>query len=475
MLIPVILSGGVGSRLWPLSREHYPKQLLSLLGGQSFLQATALRLDGLEDSLPPLLVCNHIHRFLVMEQLHEIGIAPLSIVLEPVGRNTAPAVALAALAALERENDPVLLVLPADHLMQDTPAFQRAVMAGLPVAREGRLLTFGIAPERAETGYGYIRTGERLGDSAYQVAAFKEKPDAETAAGYLASGEYFWNSGIFMFRARRYLEELERHAPAILEICRRSFQEVGLDVENNFLHVNAEHFVHCPGDSIDYAVMEHTDRAAMIPLAAGWNDIGAWSALWEVSLRDEAGNVHLGDVLSDQVENSYLRAEHRLLAAVGVKNLVVVETADAVLVAHKDKVQDVKNIVSRLKQTRRCEADLHRKVYRPWGTYETLESAERFKVKRITVKPGASLSLQMHYHRSEHWVVVKGTARIVRDNETMIISENQSTYIPLGVRHRLENPGKLPLEIIEVQSGPYLEEDDIVRYEDSYGRRAEEC
>ncbi len=471
MLTPIILSGGAGSRLWPLSREHYPKQLLALLGEQTMLQATLQRLQGIPHLAPPIIVCNESHRFLVAEQLRTLGVQASAILLEPVGRNTAPAAAIAAMAAQEKDPGGELLLLPADHIIQDIPRFHTAITQALHLAQQDYLVTFGIVAQQAETGYGYIKAGDTLDDKAScRVAAFVEKPDALTAASYLSRGDYFWNSGMFLFKAQRYLDELGLHAGDILEACERAFDNVSLDMDSDFQRLDKQDFLACPSNSIDYAVMEHTDKAAMVPLDAGWNDIGAWSSLWTVSDKDEQGNVCQGDVLLKDCKNSYLRAEYRLLAALGVKDVVVVETADAVLVAHKDKVQDVKHIVAELKQTQRNEVDLHRKVHRPWGTYETMDQETRFKVKRITVKPGASLSLQMHHHRSEHWIVVKGTARIYRDGESFLLTENQSTYIPLGTRHRLENPGKLPLEIIEVQSGGYLGEDDIVRFEDDYGR-----
>jgi mannose-1-phosphate guanylyltransferase/mannose-6-phosphate isomerase len=459
----------VGSRLWPLSRESYPKQLLALAGNHTLLQNTVTRLDGLANLSAPLMVCNESHRFLVAEQLRNIGVSPAHIILEPVGRNTAPAAAVAALAAIADDPDAVLLVLPADHLIANAVAFREAVTAGVPLAQANYLVTFGIVPNRPETGYGYINATDFIEDTiALSVKRFVEKPDLETAQRYVDSGEYYWNSGMFLFKASQYLKELEAFAPDILQACRQAIDNAGEDTD--FLRLETTTFKACPSDSIDYAVMEHTKGAVVIPLDAGWNDVGAWSSLWEVSEQDSDGNVTMGDVLSENVRNSYLRAEHRLLTAIGVDNLMIVETADAVLVAHKDHVQDVKQIVSRLKASERREAELHRKVYRPWGSYEGIDAEARFQVKHITVNPGASLSLQMHYHRSEHWVVVKGTARITRGDESLILSENQSTYIPLGVKHRLENPGKVPLELIEVQSGSYLGEDDIVRFDDVYGR-----
>lgn len=476
MIVPVILSGGAGTRLWPLSRELYPKQLLPLVGEQTMLQETVTRLRGLADLGAPLVVCNESHRFLVAEQLRAIGVKPSAIVLEPVGRNTAPAVAVAALLAGAAGDDPLLLVLPADHVIADSAALRAAVQAGAGLAEEGRLLTFGIVPDKPETGYGYIRAGAPLGVrgpdpspfTPSAVAEFVEKPDLATAQRYVASGDYFWNSGMFMFRASAFLAELERFAPEMLAACRKAVAVSARDLD--FTRLDVEAFAACPGDSIDYAVMEKTAAAAVIPLDAGWSDVGSWSALWEVGEQDASGNVLSGDVLLEEVSNSFIYAGSRLVAAVGIEDHVVVETADAVLVARKDKVQQVKAIVQQLNARQRGEAVLHRRVNRPWGAYECIDSAERFQVKRITVSPGASLSLQLHHHRAEHWIVVKGTARITKGDEVLTLSENQSTYIPLGMAHRLENPGRIPLEIIEVQSGSYLGEDDIVRFEDNYGR-----
>lgn len=469
MLTPVILSGGSGSRLWPLSREHYPKQLLALIGEDTLLQATVKRLIGLPGQSAPLMVCNETHRFLVAEQLRRIGISPSHIILEPIGRNTAPATAVAALISMNYHPETLLLILPADHLIAQVETFQNAVKAGVPLAQAGYLVTFGIVPTHPETGYGYINARESIEDTVVlSVERFVEKPDFETAKQYVDSGEYYWNSGMFLFKASRYLEELEKFAPNIVGACRQAIDNALED--KDFLRLDPAAFRACPSNSIDYAVMEHTHAAAVVPLDAGWSDVGAWSSLWEVSEQDSNGNVIIGDVLLEDVRNCYLRADNRLLAVIGVEDQIIVETADAILVVHKDQVQSVKNIVSRLKAADRPEANLHRKVYRPWGSYEGIDNETRFQVKHITVNPGASLSLQMHYHRSEHWVVVKGTAQITRGEDTFILSENQSTYIPLGIKHRLANPGKLPLEIIEIQSGSYLGEDDIVRYEDAYGR-----
>lgn len=466
MIVPVILSGGTGSRLWPLSREVYPKQLLPLVDQHTMLQNTALRVQGIEDLAPPLVVCNEAHRFMVAEQLRQLDLQPRAVILEPLGRNTAPAVAVAALKALEGGDDPLLLVLPADHIIRDAPGFREAVARVAPHAKAGKLATFGILPTHPETGYGYIQAGGE--GEVSPVQAFVEKPDLETAKGYLVAGGYFWNSGMFLFRASRFLEELEKFQPEIPAACREALAAAREDLD--FLRLDAEAFGRCPSDSIDYAVMEHTQDAVVAPLDVGWNDVGAWSALWEVGEQDAHGNVAQGDVLCEDSQGCYLRAESRLLATVGVENLVVVETPDAVLVAHRDRVQDVKAIVERLKRGGRLEGHSHRKVYRPWGSYDSIDHEDRFQVKRITVNPGAALSLQMHHHRAEHWVVVRGTAKITRNDEVILLSENQSTYIPLGATHRMENPGKIPLEIIEVQSGSYLGEDDIVRFDDVYGR-----
>jgi mannose-1-phosphate guanylyltransferase/mannose-6-phosphate isomerase len=473
MIFPVILSGGIGSRLWPLSREYYPKQLLALINQYSLLQDTVKRLEGLNDLAAPLIVCNENHRFLVAEQLRSIGVIPSPIILEPSGRNTAPAVAVAALTALPNEKEAILLVLPADQTITDTAAFREAVVKGVPLAEAGYLVTFGIIPSRPETGYGYIHAVDAIEDSgAFLVEHFVEKPSLDAANQYVASKKYYWNSGMFLFKASTYLNELQKFAPDIFGASRQAVDNAIEDMD--FLRLDESSFKACPSNSVDYAVMEHTQAAVVIPLNAGWNDVGAWSSLWEMSEQDVEGNVVKGDVLIAGVRNSYLRAEHRLLAAVGINDCIVVETADAVLVAHRERVQEVKGIVERLQSSKREEALLHRKVYRPWGSYETLDAEIGFQVKRLTVNPGATLSLQLHYHRSEHWVVVKGTAQVIRGEETFILSENQSTYIPLGIRHRLGNPGKLPLEIIEVQSGNYLGEDDIVRYDDVYGRHHED-
>jgi len=470
MLIPVILSGGSGTRLWPLSRELYPKQLLPLVGDHTMLQETARRVEGLAGVGAPVVVCNESHRFMVAEQLRELGTRPSAIVLEPVGRNTAPAVAVAALVALQSTKDgqgPVLLVLPADHVILDVESFREAVIAGMAAAEAGKLVTFGIVPDRPETGYGYIRRARGDGP-AYPVAEFVEKPDLDTAVRYVQSGEYFWNSGMFMFRARAFLGELKRHAPGMLAACEKAVAEAKHDLD--FTRLDAATFGACPSDSIDYAVMEKTAEAVVVPLDAGWSDVGSWSALQDALPRDESGNVISGDVITEGATGCYLHATSRMIAAVGLADHVVVETKDAVLVAPRDKVQDVKALVNQLKAKGRYETSLHREVFRPWGSYDSIDSGERFQVKRLVVKPGASMSLQLHHHRAEHWIVVSGTARITRGEETFLLGENESTFIPMGTRHRIENPGKVTLHIIEVQSGSYLGEDDIVRFEDVYGR-----
>jgi mannose-1-phosphate guanylyltransferase/mannose-6-phosphate isomerase len=468
MLVPVILSGGAGTRLWPLSRELYPKQLLPLVSRHTMLQETLRRLDGLAISAP-IVVCNEAHRFLVAEQLRAIDCKPAAIVLEPIGRNTAPAIALAAHAALAADQgDALLLVLPADHVIDDLAAFHESVEVASVVAREGLLVTFGVVPTMAETGYGYIRRG-RLEAGAYRIAEFIEKPALERAQLLVSSGDYYWNSGMFLFRARRYLEELDRYAPDIASVCRTSFAAATRDLD--FTRIDAKTFEACRSESIDYAVMEKTADAAVVPLDAGWSDVGSWASLHAACERDGHGNTLTGDVMIEDTRGSYLYSESRLVATVGLRDCVVVETKDAVLVAHKDHVREVKKLVERLKSAGRYEHSLHREVFRPWGSYDSLDNGERFQVKRLIVRPGGVLSLQVHHHRAEHWVVVNGTARITRGEETFLLEENQSTYIPVGVQHRIENPGRIPLHIIEVQSGGYLGEDDIVRLEDSYGRK----
>jgi mannose-1-phosphate guanylyltransferase/mannose-6-phosphate isomerase len=468
-IYPVILSGGSGSRLWPLSREYFPKPLLPLVSEKTLLQDTATRLDSLNEQGDAVYVCNEEHRFLVAEQVAELGKTPSTIILEPEGRNTAPALTLAALYLVKRDADAMMVVMPADHVMTAPQQFVEAVEQGCHNAEQGALVTFGIVPASPETGYGYIKRDEQVDDTgAYRVAQFVEKPDRETAEQYVSEGDYFWNSGIFLMRADRWLDEISQHRPDIIKVCRQAMNK-GLQ-DSDFFRVNRQDFHKCPADSIDYAVMEKTDRAVMMPISAGWSDIGAWSALWDVCPQDEDGNVKQGDVIAEDTRNAFLVAQHRCLATVGLDNVVVVETADAVLVASKDKAQDVKAIVSRLKESGREEHKVHRQVYRPWGSYEGIDEGPRFQVKRLTVKPGAQLSLQMHHHRAEHWVVVKGTARVTCGDQIFDLHENESTYIPIGQRHRLVNPGNIPLEVIEIQSGSYLGEDDIVRFEDVYDR-----
>lgn len=466
-LHPVILCGGSGTRLWPLSREMFPKQLLALTNEFSLLQNTVQRLKPLT-AAPALFICNENHRFLVAEQLRQISEEAHRILLEPAGRNTAPAVALAALQVQQQNGDGILLVLPSDHVIAKGDAFVTAVQQAVTQAQSGKLVTFGIVPTQPETGYGYIRRGAAINGDVSAVAQFVEKPALETAKAYVASGEYLWNSGMFVFRASDYLKELEQHRPDILAACRAAMAVQNKD--HDFIRIDAAAFKACPEDSIDYAVMEKTANAAVVSLDAGWSDIGSFAALWEESEKDAQGNATKGDVMLEGASNCYVNAEGRLVAVIGAEDLVVVETADAVLVARRDAVQDVKKIVASLKKQGREETNTHRRVYRPWGYYEGIDNGERYQVKRIGVNPGASLSLQMHYHRAEHWIVVNGTAEVTCEDKTFLVTENQSTYIPLGHKHRLKNPGKIPLEMIEVQSGTYLGEDDIVRFEDTYGR-----
>jgi mannose-1-phosphate guanylyltransferase/mannose-6-phosphate isomerase len=474
---PVILSGGAGTRLWPLSREQYPKQLLSFHGEHTLLQQTVQRLDGLSRLVgqveEPIIVCNEQHRFLVAEQLRSIDCKPAAILLEPVGRNTAPALTVAAMASMKAGDDAVLLVMPADHVIINIDQYQKAVNEAVGLAEKGTLVTFGIVPTHAETGFGYIRKGAAIeNSSASAISAFVEKPDTATAQTYVDSGKYLWNSGLFVMRSSVWLEQMEKRQPDMLAACREAYQAASDDLD--FSRLEPKAFEACPADSIDYAVMEKLDavEAAVVPLDAGWSDLGAWSAIWEVGDNSKDGNVIKGDVLSHGCRNNLFHSEHRLVAGVGVEDLLVVETADAVLVAHKDHAQDVKKIVEQLKDDGRSERLVHRQVFRPWGSYEGIDAGERFQVKRIVVKPGASLSLQMHQHRAEHWIVVKGTAKVTCGDKEFLLSENESTYIPIGEKHRLENTGTLPLEIIEVQSGSYLGEDDIVRFEDIYGRES---
>ncbi len=468
MIIPVLLSGGVGSRLWPISRQLYPKQFLPLVEDEvSLLQATHAR------TLPvgghsPIVVCNEEHRFLVAEQLKSAGVRSMDIILEPCGRNTAPAAALAAMCAIERDENALILLLPADHAISIPEAFVEAVSAGESRAAKGDLVTFGVSPLAPETGYGYIHASAADKNGCCAINQFVEKPDLKTAEQYLANGDYYWNSGMFLFSAAKYLEELGKHAPELLKQSKAAYDASVRDLD--FIRVNEEEFAACPSDSIDYAVMEHTKNGVMIPLDCGWSDVGSWTSLWDIGDRDANNNVCRGDVILEGVSNSYIHSESRLTAALGVSDVVIVETPDAILVAEKSKVQDIKLLVNKLKDTQREEAEAHTRVYRPWGSYESLVNADRFQVKRIIVNPGHTLSLQMHHHRAEHWIIVKGSATVTCGEEEFILGEDQSTYIPLGNKHRLANPGVIPLELIEVQTGSYLGEDDIVRFEDVYGR-----
>ena len=467
-VIPVILSGGAGTRLWPLSREMYPKQLLSLTGKQTMLQDTARRLAAIAGAIPPIVVCNEAHRFTVAEQIHALDIQPSAILLEPSGRNTAPAVALAALKALKMDPNATLVVAPADHVIRDAGKFQQAAEVAVALAQHEKLITFGIVAHAPESGYGYIRRGEGAGP-AYPVAQFIEKPPLDLALQYVAGGDYYWNSGMFVFKASRYLAELNSLAPDILAACTAAFQAAKTDLD--FVRIDKAEFIKCRSESIDYAVMEKTQDALVLPLDVGWSDVGSWSSLFDVLPADEEGNVLQGDVMVHDTHDCYVHSTSRLVAAVGMEDHIIVETKDAILVAPKDRVQDVKDLVAKIKKSGRTESALHREVFRPWGSYDSIDSGERFQVKRLSVKPGGVLSLQMHHHRAEHWVVVQGAARITRNDETFLLAENESTFIPVGATHRIENPGKVPLHIIEVQSGSYLGEDDIVRFEDNYGRK----
>ncbi len=470
MILPIIMSGGSGSRLWPLSRALHPKQFLTLLNENTLLQETINRLDN-GKFLDPLIICNSEHRFIVAEQLRTNDTAASEIILEPEGKNTAPAIALAALAAVAKGDDPLLLVLAADHVIKDVPAFQRAVVDAKAFAEQDKLVTFGIVPTHAETGYGYIKQGMKkaLSDATgFDVDSFVEKPNSATAQTYLDSGDYFWNSGMFMFKASRYLEELAKFSPEMLAVCTKAYASKAQDLD--FTRISADIFAKCPENSVDYAVMEHTNDAIVVPMNAGWSDVGSFSSLWEVSEKDEYGNVNHGDIISHNTTNSYINAGHKLVTTVGVDNLVIVETKDALLVANKAQVQHVKTIVEKLKAQDRYEYKHQREVFRPWGKYDSLDFGVRDQVKRITVNPGAKLSIQMHHHRAEHWIVVSGTASVTNGDKTFLVTENESTYIPLGQVHALENPGKVLLEMIEVQTGSYLGEDDIVRFDDKYGR-----
>ena len=467
MIIPIIMAGGSGTRLWPLSRSLYPKQFLSLINENSLLQETLKRLDGL-NCLPPVIVSNNEHRFIVAEQLRQFGVDDFQIILEPVGRNTAPAVALAALKSLELHGDHHMLVLAADHAIQDIEAFHAAVLAAEQESVDNKLVTFGIVPTKPETGYGYIKKGEQVKNSVFKVNSFVEKPDLETAKNYLEQKCYLWSSGMFMFKASVYLDELKKFRPDILAACKESLSSASTDLD--FIRLNSDVFAECPDESIDYAVMEKTQDCVVIPLDADWSDIGSWTSLWEISEKDEHENVSHGDVINYNSRNNYIYSEGSLISTVGVNNLIIVQTKDALLVAQQDNVQDIKKIVEILKKQKRSEHISHREVYRPWGRYDSVERGDRYQVKRITVKPGECLSTQMHHHRAEHWVVVAGTAKVTCGERTFFVTENESTFIPIGTVHTLENPGKIPLEVIEIQSGVYLGDDDIVRLSDKYGR-----
>jgi mannose-1-phosphate guanylyltransferase/mannose-1-phosphate guanylyltransferase/mannose-6-phosphate isomerase len=477
-IIPVILAGGSGTRLWPLSRDMFPKQLIPLTSELTMLQNTVHRLSGLDNLSSPIIICNEKNRFMTAEQLRAIDVAAETIILEPVGRNTAPAVAVAALKGLSVDPESVLMVLPADHHIADGARFHEALRTGVALAAKDFLVTFGIVPAAPETGYGYIKKGAPLGNrtgsgaggamAAHAIDQFVEKPDIKVAEGYVASGNYCWNSGMFMFKASAVLEELNRHAPEMVAACKKAMKAGREDLD--FFRLDPEAFAECPSDSIDYAVMEKTDRGAMIPMDAGWNDLGSWEALWQVGGKDAHDNVIKGDVLVHDVKNSYLHSTGRLISAVGLENHIVVETPDAVLISPRNRVQDVKRLVNRLKADERTESETHRKMYRPWGASESVQSSERFEVKRLTVKPEARISLQKHFNRAEHWIVVKGTAMVVKDKETFLLKEDESIYIPAGVVHRLENPGKIDLELIEIRTGSYLGENDIERFDDDYGR-----
>lgn len=468
-MIPVILSGGGGTRLWPMSRTHYPKQFLPLTGERTMLQETLTRLSGLADLEPAIVIANNNHRFLVAEQLQSIGADNSHILLEPVGRNTAPAVALAAFCAQAEGSDPLLLVLPADHVISDTAAFHEALCRGQQQAENGQLVTFGVTANAPETGFGYIKRGAaQETEGAFTVAEFVEKPDSVTAQTYLDSGQYYWNSGMFLFKASVYLEELKEFEPAVYEATRAAFAASQRDLD--FLRIDTNHFASSPNIAIDYAVMERTQKAIVVALDAGWNDLGSWSSMWEHTEKDEHNNAIRGDVITEQSSDNLIFAEDRLVTTIGVSGLAIIQTTDAILVADIEKVQDVKKIVDALKSQERLETDFHSKVHRPWGNYEGIALGDRYQVKCIEVKQGSTLSLQMHHHRAEHWIVVSGTAEVTKGEETFLLSENQSVFIPLGVKHRLKNTGSIPLRIIEVQSGSYLGEDDIVRFEDVYGR-----
>ncbi len=468
MIKPVILCGGSGTRLWPLSRQAYPKQFINLHGNATMLQDSITRQSGL-DASDAIFVCNEEHRFLTAEQIRAHGFKHSGIILEPIAKNTAPAIALAALQAIAKGEDPVLLILPADHVIKDTNAYQAIIKKAMHQAENGGILTFGVVPSKPETGYGYIHAGKRVeNDEIYYVNTFVEKPDIITAEKYYKCGDYLWNSGIFMFRAVCYLEELEKFRPDILEACKKAM--AGAKEDLDFIRIDKKAFESCPADSIDYAIMEKTDKAMVVKMEASWSDIGSWRALWDINDKDEQGNSIKGDVIAHNTQNSLIMSESRLVAVQGLENAVVIETKDAVLVTSMDQAQEIKTLVGRLESMDRGEIKYHREVYRPWGKYDRMDAGDRFQVKRITVKPGAKLSVQMHHHRAEHWVVVSGSAKVCIGEKSILLTENQSAYIPLGETHSLENPGKIPLNIIEVQTGSYLGEDDIVRFEDRYGR-----
>ncbi|MDR3434531.1 MAG: mannose-1-phosphate guanylyltransferase/mannose-6-phosphate isomerase [Rouxiella aceris] len=472
MILPVIMAGGTGSRLWPMSRELYPKQFLRLYGEQSMLQETVTRLNGLRVS-EPLVICNEQHRFLVAEQLRQINRLSNNIILEPAGRNTAPAITLAALSAIADGDDPLLLVLAADHVIENPAAFHQAVEDAIPYAEQGKLVTFGIVPTGPETGYGYIQRGTELSGSAasvFRVQRFVEKPDLATALQYLECGEYYWNSGMFLFRAKRFLEEIAKFRSDILEVCLHAIEASEPDAQQDFIRIDKTAFLACPDESVDYAVMEKTSDAIVVPLDAGWSDVGSWSALWEVNNKNPQGNALTGDVFTHNASNCYINTDEKLVAAIGVENLVIVNTKDAVLVIDKSQVQDVKKVVEFLKANGRQEYRVHRESYRPWGRNDKVVDQPRYHVNRLTVKPGGQFSLQMHHHRAEHWVILSGTAKVTLENNTYLLTENQSTFIPVGAQHMLENPGKIPLELLEIQSGSYLGDDDIIRTKDHYGR-----
>jgi mannose-1-phosphate guanylyltransferase len=467
MIVPVIMAGGSGTRLWPFSRQLFPKQFLTLNGAHSMLQNTAVLLAGIEHQAP-MVICNEEHRFAVAEQFRANNIANSGIILEPVGRNTAPAIALAAFKAIKGGDDPLLLVLAADHVIKNAAAFCQAVTRAVEHANNGKLVTFGIVPTAPETGYGYIKSGCLIDEMGFSVAKFVEKPNLANAQHYMQSGEYYWNSGMFLFKASTYLAELKTHCPEIYNACEKAIAHTQTDAD--FVRIDKVAFETCPDDSIDYAVMEKTSLAVVVPMDCGWSDVGSWSALWDIEDKDDNNNALKGDVIAFNTSNSYVNAQEKLVAVIGVDDLVVVETKDAILVSKKSEVQHVKKVVEHLKANERPEFKLHREVHRPWGKYDSVDSSDRFQVKRITVKPGAKLSVQMHHHRAEHWIVVAGTAKVTNGDKDILLTENQSTYIPIGVIHALENPGKVDLELIEVQSGSYLGEDDIVRFEDKYGR-----